>query len=155
MRGAALAAFALLWAAPATAQGFTDPIPYCRAVGTIDRADARYAGPKLPDWMAAKLGLAPNQAAMMEWRCARGRVLACVYGANLPCGARAVTSRKPTGAITEFCRDHPDARFVPMVVTGHETVVSWACRGKRPAVTSVASVDAQGYAKAIWRQVVP
>jgi hypothetical protein len=130
-------------------------VPYCRAVGTIDRPDARYVGPKLPDWMAAKLGLEPSQAALMEWRCARGRVLACVYGANLPCAAKAMTSRKPTPAIVEFCRDNPDAQFVPMVVTGHETVVSWTCRGKRPAVTSVGAVDAQGYAKAYWRRVSP
>jgi hypothetical protein len=103
VRGAVLAAVALLGAAPALAQGFTDSVPCCRAIGTIDRAEARYAGPKLRDWMAAKLG-----------------------------GAKALTSREPTPAIAQFCRDHPDARFVPMVVTGHETVESWTCRGKRP-----------------------
>jgi len=151
----ALLAVVLLTASPALAQSFTDPVPYCRAVGTIDEPDARYGGPKLPGWMAAKLGLQPSQGNMMEWRCADGAVLACLYGANIPCGAKAVTSRTPTSAIRDFCRDNPDAAIVPMVVTGHETVVSWACHGGEPTVTQVQDVDGQGYAKAYWRPVAP
>jgi hypothetical protein len=141
--------------APAFGASFADPVPYCRTVGTIDRPDARYAGPKLPEWMAAKLHLAPDEARLMEWRCAHGAVLACLYGANIPCDAKADTRRTPTPAIAQFCRDNPDAAFVPMVVTGHETVVSWACRGARPAVTAVGAVDAEGYAKAYWQRVAP
>ena len=53
------------------------------------------------------------------------------------------------------CRENPGSDFVPMYVTGHETVVSWACRGTDPAVTNVGAVDAQGYAKAFWEQVAP
>jgi hypothetical protein len=142
-------------AAPALSQGHDDPVAYCRAVGTIDKPDASYAGPKLPGWMATALGLEPDQGDRMEWRCARGAVLACLYGANIPCAAKAGTSRRPTAAIIGFCRDNPDASVVPMVVTGHETVVSWACRGKRPVVTSVGAVDAEGYATAYWRKVAP
>src|SRR5262249_57232029 len=56
----ALLAVVLLTASPALAQSFTDPVPYCRAVGTIDEPDARYGGPKLPGWMAAQLGLHPT-----------------------------------------------------------------------------------------------
>ncbi len=149
------AALLLWWLAPAEARTFGDPVAYCRAVGTIDRPDARYAGPKLPPWMAAKLGLPPDAGERIEWRCARGAVLACVYGANLPCGSKAVTSRRPTAAITRFCRENPDARFVPMVVTGHETVVSWRCRGKRPMVAHVGATDAQGYAIQYWKRVAP
>ena len=53
--------------APAAAGSFKDPVAYCRAVGTIDKPDARYQGPKLPDWMAAKPNMQPSQAKMMEW----------------------------------------------------------------------------------------
>ncbi len=156
MRGLPSAfAFIVLGASSALAQGFTDPVPYCRAVGTIDRPDARYGGPKLPAWMAAKLHLAPGQADRMEWRCAQGAVLACLYGANIPCGSKAATSRVPTPAIIAFCRENPGAAVVPMVVTGHDTVVSWACRGTEPAVTRIGAVDAEGYAKAYWRPVAP
>jgi hypothetical protein len=145
----------LLTAASAFAQTFTDPVPYCRAVGTIDKPDARYAGPKLPAWMAAKLGLEGSQGQMMEWRCAGGEVLACLYGANIPCYGKADTSRAPTSAIAEFCRQNPGSDFVPMVVTGHDTVVSWACQGSDPVVTSVGEVDSQGYARAYWQAVSP
>ena len=141
--------------APAAAQSVTDPVAYCRAVGTIDKPDARYQGPKLPDWMAAKLNLQPSQAKMMEWRCADGAVLACLYGANIPCDAKADTSRTPTAAISDYCRQNPGSDFVPMYVTGHETVISWACHGADPAVVSAGAVDAQGYAKAFWEPVTP
>jgi len=150
------AAVMMLWSfAPAFAEGYTDPVPYCRAVGTIDRPDARYSGPKLPAWMAATLHLDPGQGRLMAWRCARGAVLACLYGANIPCDAKADTSRTPTPAISGFCRENPNATFVPMVVTGHETVVSWACKNGQPLPAKVGAVDAEGYAKAYWRRVAP
>src|ERR1700691_4241660 len=77
----------VLSVSPALGQSFTDPASYCRVVGTIDKPDARYQGPKLPPWMAAKLHLTSDQGDRMEWRCARGAVLACLYGANIPCDA--------------------------------------------------------------------
>jgi hypothetical protein len=145
----------VLAAAPAAAQSFQDPVAYCRAMGTIDKPDARYTGPKLPGWMAAKLHLEPSQANMMEWRCAGGTVLACLYGANIPCDAKADVSRTPTAGITGYCRENPGSSFVPMYVTGHESVVSWACQGSEAVVSDVGAVDAQGYAKAFWESVAP
>jgi hypothetical protein len=152
-----LTALALAVAAtmPALAQSFTDPVPYCKAVGTIDKPDARYTGPKLPAWMADKLHLQPDQGKMMEWRCANKAVVACLYGANIPCGSKAKTSHKPTAAIVDYCGQNPDSDFVPMVVTGHETAVSWACHRGVPVVTHSAAVDAQGYQKDYWQAVSP
>src|ERR1700760_1768486 len=66
---------------PTFARTFTDPVAYCKAVGTSDKPDSRYTGPKLPAWMATKLHLQPDQPKMVEWRCANGAVLACLYGA--------------------------------------------------------------------------
>ena len=149
------AATMLCSVSPVVGESYRDPVAYCRAMGTIDRPDARYSGPKLPAWMAAKLHLDPGQGKLMEWRCARGAVLACLYGANIPCDAKADTSRTPTPAIAAFCSDNPNATFVPMVVTGHQTVVSWACKGGQPVATKVGAVDAEGYAKAYWRRVAP
>ena len=156
MKASFLAVAVLLVAAsPVLAQSFSDPVPYCQAVGTIDSPDARYTGPKLPAWMAAKLHLEPSQAKFMEWRCAQGAVLACLYGANIPCNAKAVTSREPTAAVTQYCQENPGSDFVPMYVTGHNTVVSWACQGPGPLVKNVEPVDAQGYAKSFWQAVSP
>ena len=108
-----LTALAIPVAAPAMAESFQDPVAYCRAVGTIDKPDARYTGAKLPGWMAAKLHLEPDQAKMMEWRCADGAVLACLYGANIPCDSRADVSRTPTEGIAGYCRENPGSDFVP------------------------------------------
>ncbi|MBV8630332.1 MAG: hypothetical protein JOZ83_05370 [Silvibacterium sp.] len=150
-----LALFLALGNAAALAQTYADPIPYCRAVGTIDKPDARYTGPKLPAWMAEKLNLKPDQDKFMEWRCADHQVLACLYGANIPCDSKAFTSRKPTQAVVDYCKQNPDSSFVPMYVTGHETSLSWACHGPRPVVIRSESVDAQGYVKAYWKAVSP
>lgn len=150
----ALTIFALA-ATPLIAQTYADPVAYCKAVGTIDKPDSRYTGPKLPVWMAKDLNLKPGQGKLMEWRCAGGALLACVYGANLPCDSKANTSKKPTTAILTYCRQNPDSKFVPMYVTGHETTISWACHGSNPAVIRSAPVDAQGYAKAYWKPVSP
>ena len=79
-----VSAVMLFAASSALAQSFTDPVPYCQAVGTIDSPDARYTGPKLPDWMAAKLRLEPSQPKFVEWRCAQGAVLATVRGEARP-----------------------------------------------------------------------
>jgi hypothetical protein len=142
-------------AAPAFAQAYSDPVPYCMAVKTIDKPDARYTGPKLPDWMAKKLNMQPSQGKMMEWRCAGGAVMACRYGANIPCNQKAVATQTPTQPITDYCRQNPDSQFVPMVVTGHSSSVSWACHGPRPVVLSSAPVDAQGYQTSYWQKVTP
>lgn len=139
----------------AFAQTYSDPVAYCKAVGTVDKPDSRYSGPKLPDWMAKQLNLKPDQGRMMEWRCATGAVLACAYGANLPCDSKADTSQTPTQGITDYCRDNPGSDFVPMYVTGHASAVSWACHGQKPVVTKTYPVDAQGYAKAYWKPVAP
>lgn len=137
------------------AQSYGDPVAYCRAVGTIDRPDSRYTGPKLPGWMALKLNLRPDQGALMEWRCAHRKVLACLYGANIPCGSKANASRNPTPAIAGYCRENPGSSFVPMVVTGHETTISWACHGTKPVVIRRGAVDSQGFAKTYWKEVSP
>jgi hypothetical protein len=66
-----------------------------------------------------------------------------------------VTSREPTAAVTQYCQENPGSDFVPMYVTGHDTVVSWACQGPVPLVKNVEPVDAQGYAKSFWQTVSP
>ena len=134
---------------------FDDPVPYCRAVGTIDHPDRRYIGPRLPGWMARRLGVDPARADWVAWRCAKGTVMACVYGANLACGSKARTGRRPDEAIRAYCHTHPDADFVPMIVTGHDSAVSWRCRGRRAQAWRVDPVDAQGYLKRIWSPVAP
>jgi hypothetical protein len=82
-------------------------------------------------------------------------VAACLYGANIPCGSKAKTSHKPTAAIVDYCGQNPDSDCGPMVVTGHETAVSWACHRGVPVVTHSAAIDAQGYQKDYWQAVSP
>ena len=143
---------------------YDDPAAYCAAVRTIDKPDGRYRGPAVPDWMARALKKAehsPEDTPLdvfthAAWRCADGRVLACFYGANLPCGEKADPRRAPTEPVVAFCRAEPESEIVPAYVTGRRTVFEWRCRAGKPAIVRrVATVDRQGYAAKYWYVVTP
>jgi hypothetical protein len=85
-------------------------------------------------------------------RCDNGTILACMAGANLNCG-RADTRPASVGG-DEWCRDHPDADFVPMFATGHETIYAWRCAGTRAVPERQAqAVDARGFVAGFWRRL--
>ena len=142
-----------------------DPFGYCAAVGTIDAPDARYAGPAVPAAIAEGLrrafGAPPDAPVEVftrgtSWRCMGGKVYACTVGANLPCDAKADTSREPSAPITDFCREHLSADVVPMVVTGRATVYEWRCEGSAPAIArQVTRPDPRGYLANIWHEIPP
>lgn len=147
------------------ARTYADPFSYCSAVGTIDVPDPRYTGPPVSPAIAAGLRRAFNAPADAplefftrgtSWRCADGKVYACNVGANLPCDARADTSRTPSAPIAEFCRQNPDADVVPMVVTGRATVYAWRCAGGAPDIVGqFAHPDSRGYLGNIWYEIAP
>ena len=139
--------------APAATARHTDAQAYCRALGTIDAPDRRWAGSKLPHWIARRLQVADD--AWVAWRCADGRVLACVHGANRRCDAKARTSRRADATVRAYCHAHPDAGFVPSVVSGHDDAVWWRCHGRRAQAWHVEPVDAQGYLVRDWQPVAP
>jgi hypothetical protein len=146
------------------ASSYHDPAAYCAAVGTIDAPDARYGGPSVPDWVARALRKATHGApdAPLDffkhaaWRCADGQVLACSFGANIPCASKAEMSRQPGPGAFAFCREHPDTDVVPAYATGHETVYEWRCRAGQPEIVrQLLAVDAQGFQTAFWYRVTP
>ena len=145
----------------------SDPLPYCKAVGTIDALDAKYKGPPVPDWMVAKAyppeaikaqrdtGMDPAKS--IVWRCAAGAVLICVQGNSPQCG-KASTSRAPTRAMQDFCKMTPNAEVIPLSVIGHENpmIFEWVCRGKQASIKrQIFKVDAQGFPAELWQQVSP
>jgi hypothetical protein len=146
---------------PAT---YTDPFAYCAAVDTIDAPDARYTGPKVPEIIAERLRKVFNTPdTPLEvytrntfWRCMNGKVYACTVGANLPCEAKANINRIPTQAEKDFCQQNPDADFIPMVVTGRETVYEWICRNGKPVIVrQFSQPDARGFLSNIWHEIHP
>lgn len=85
-------------------------------------------------------------------RCAGAKLLACWVGANLNCG-KADARRSLTGA-TAYCRANPNADFIPMVATGHDTIYAWRCAGGRAvAGKAVRAVDPDGYDAGNWKEV--
>jgi hypothetical protein len=143
---------------------WTDPAPYCRAVGTIDAPDARYAGPAVPDWIARALMRATHAPASAPvsvfrhaaWRCLDGAVLACSVGANVPCDQKADASHTPPEGATRYCAANRDASVVPAYAAGRATIFDWRCADGTPEIgRQVQDVDAAGYPAAFWHRVTP
>lgn len=144
---------------------FSDPFAYCAAVGTIDAPDARYTGSKVPEAVVKGLREAlktPDDAPMelfmdgTYWRCMDGKVFACFVGANLPCTAKADTSRTPTSETVEFCKANPASDVIPAYVTGRETVYEWRCKDGAPEIVrELVKPDAQGFLSNFWYEIGP
>jgi hypothetical protein len=153
-------------AATPAATTYKDPFSYCASVGTIDAPDARYTGKPAPEAVikgylkAAGLNYQTEYSEMYQrmtiWRCMNGQVLACNFGANLPCDSKADTNKTPTQAMADFCKENPGSDFIPMSVTGHETIYSWHCIKEAPELLDqISQVDAAGYLANIWYTVQP
>jgi hypothetical protein len=160
---ACLAAAPMLAASRAEA-AWSDPVAYCRAVGTIDVPDAQYTGPAVPDWVVRALMRAMHAPANAPvaafrhtaWRCLDGAVLACTTGANIPCDQKADTSHTASVGAQRFCRQNRDADVVPAYAAGRTTIFEWRCAAGDPVIArQVQDVDAAGFPSAFWHRVTP
>lgn len=147
----ALAALAAAPRAPARAE---PPKAACARVGTDDtlRPIPESLVPAVNAVFATRMptGVAVDTTV---FRCANGQVLVCSIGANLPCG-RASTSRTPSPGVVNWCRDHPDAVFIPAVVTGHDTIYVWRCQDGAPQIVrQIQDVDSRGFIVRYWREL--
>jgi hypothetical protein len=85
-------------------------------------------------------------------RCVGAKLMACYVGANLDCGK--ADSRRALPGATAWCRQHPGAASIPMAATGHATIYSWSCKGRRAIVgKAMVAADAQGYIAENWKAV--
>lgn len=145
---------------------YTDPFAYCAAVGTIDAPDARYTGPQISEEIINGFKTAAGLEASSEpmdmfmqttiWRCMDHQVYACNFGANLPCDSKANQDKTPTSEMEAFCEANQDSDFIPMSVTGHDTIYSWHCiDGSAELLEQIAEVDAAGYLANIWYPIEP
>ncbi len=145
---------------------YNDPFAYCAAVGTIDTPDARYTGPKISEEIindfkkAAGLETSTEPMDMFMkttiWRCMNKQVYVCNFGANLPCDSKANTSKTPSPTMENYCKANPDAEFIPMSETGHNTIYSWHCVKDSPEVLEqIGQVDAAGFVANIWYPISP
>jgi hypothetical protein len=132
------------------------PAALCRRLGTDDRLR-----PIPASLVPAARRLFDLQAMPAAWirrstlfRCFDRRVLICNLGANLPCGKGNTSRFLP--AAEDWCAGHPDADFIPMVVTGHDTIYHWRCAGKRAVVIGTPlRLDRRGFIARFWKRVAP
>lgn len=82
------------------------------------------------------------------YRCMNGRIRLCNAGANIVC-AKPDTSERVTPELIQYCKQNPDD-IVPMVVTGHSTIHSWKCVGKKPQIDSSEELDSRGFVESVW-----
>lgn len=148
MKRIALAVLALLClvstrpahAAPLCAAHVTDntlhPVPESLAA-TVNAT----FGTTMPPAMAASTSV---------YRCAAGQLMLCTAGANLPCGP-ADKSRTPGTGARAWCKQNPNADFIPAYATGHSTIFAWRCANGVPKIEKqVLDVDTQGFVAQFW-----
>jgi len=84
------------------------------------------------------------------YRCADANVMLCIVGANLPCGKANTSASLPAAAA--WCRANPNADFIPMTVTGHDSIYRWRCvDGAATAGQKVGAVDDRGFFVDYWK----
>ena len=126
-----------------------DPHAYCTHVGTDDSLHESPAALAPAIRRAFNIGGA-YALKTTYYRCAAGAVKICFVGANLPCG-RANTSRN-LPAVTRWCETHPDTEFIPLYVTGHNSLYSWHCIGARAATGAPrGTLDDRGFFAEYWK----
>jgi hypothetical protein len=130
------------------------PAALCHSRGTDDRL--RPLPPSLTGKAIDLFGLSampPEQIRRTTvYRCMAGQVMLCTVGANLPCG-KANTDRH-SAAADGWCGGHPDSDFIPMYVTGHDTIYRWRCAGGRAiTVGKPLRVDRRGFIARLWKRV--
>jgi hypothetical protein len=151
---AALAAAAVLLALPVMAAR-ADPVQ------TLCQGDTTDDTPRpIPDSLVPESVRLFGLEAMPEeqvrsstlYRCDAGRVLVCNLGANLPCG-KANTSRDLPAA-DAWCAENAGSDFIPMYVTGHDTIYRWHCNGTKAAISGEPlQVDRRGFIARLWKPV--
>jgi hypothetical protein len=132
-----------------------DPFGSCKAAGTRD--SVRPLPRELKSAAAAALGLPDGAAdsAGYFWRCMDGAVYVCAVGANIPCQSRADAGRRNAGA-EAYCREKPDAEFVPAYATGRRTIYQWRCvSGTAMRGKAAMRVDRRGFQAEFWRRLLP
>jgi hypothetical protein len=143
----------------AVLSAISDPFGYCAGIGSIDKP-AGGASPvpaALKPYLRRTLGLPTDSPFMPHgyyWRCMDGAVYVCVVGANIPCDVKADRARHNPGA-ENFCRDNPQATYVPAYATGHDTIFEWGClAGSATRGKQIVTLDHRGYRSDIWRRVL-
>ncbi len=141
---AAAAAPAQLAAAPLP-EAYDDPFAYCRAVGTIDYVDNRYAGPAVTPAIAQALLIPAGSARdRVRWRCVGGEVLACTSYIGPIC------DMAPTVVeMREFCERNPNVEQL-LAPSG-----PWACVDGKPQLPPDAHwpIDERGFLPQGWIRV--
>jgi hypothetical protein len=126
----------------------------CGRLGTSDRLRALPAALVPAAMRIFRLGAMP--ASQVErstvFRCFDHRVLLCNFGANLSCGK--ANARRDLPAASAWCARHPGSSFIPMYLTGHDTIYAWRCAGAHATTgASRLRVDARGFIASHWRRM--
>jgi hypothetical protein len=86
------------------------------------------------------------------YRCVEGQVLVCNLGTNLPCGKANTSPTLP--AADAWCAENPGSDFIPMYVTGHDTIYRWRCEGTKAANSGEPlETDRHGFISRYWKPV--
>lgn len=116
----------------------------CASRGTID--DAKPIPRSLGGFATTLFG----EDAHVVYRCMHDQVYFCDLNVNQTMGCDKADTRRNIPEVIQFCKEEPNASFVPMASSGHRTIYSWRCVHGRPAITSADKVDERGFQAQFW-----
>ena len=138
----------------AQAEKSGDPMRICGAAGTLNTPRTVKSGVRQ---IAAQAGFQPKDYPYgLVWRCSDGKMLVCGVTDmhSVTCSQR---DRRQRVEFPEYCRDNPDAAFIPYAAGNRRSVYEWGCRGGVPAVIRrfipESALDPVGFAKDEWRML--
>lgn len=127
------------------------PQHYCASVGNDDQL--RQPPPSFEGAIKRLFNVSGKYALTATYyRCAKGKVLLCYVGANLPCGKADMRTKLPPA--NAWCNKNPNSSFIPMAVTGHDTPYNWRCvRGRAKPEGMIAKIDRRGFFTDNWKEL--
>jgi len=121
--------------------------PLCAGKGNVDEVKP------IPQSLAAfasKLfgGELDDATSETVYRCVDDQVYICNIGNGFSCDRPSAQRYNPD--VVQYCRGNPNSPFVPMSVSGHITMYTWKCVGRRAVIASIEKLDARGFRADMW-----
>ena len=81
-------------------------------------------------------------------------VFVCFKGANIPCMAKANTSKRASAEMMKFCRKNKGANIIPAYITGHNSIYEWRCQDGIPKIIKqVFYPDKRDFISEFWYKI--
>jgi hypothetical protein len=133
---------------------YSDPVEYCRAVGTSDQPGPQYRGPRTAPSLLRAARLSRIQADLLAWRCMDRTVYVCAQLSSTACDQAPWLNPRRWDYVLRNPDVRAECRRVNFAQCASGTHCIVGCAGGQPRVNGPSwRTDARGYAPEEWTPV--